>query len=280
MMKPTFQELIGSEVLKTKNGEATATLQMRDVFLNGLGIAHGGFHYHLCTTAIKAAVGAHVQAVESSIEYYSPINSSDIVRAVGQVDKDGRNFVYAHANLYVGEKPAAFMSAILLRSDSQIASGEVKVAQAMLDSLPVSAPSVELTLEGNICDCKFTGTDEFLKKMFCYSLGSEIIDRLKGSMSITAQPDERYADESGAIDASFFGIMADSTLGLTSFSGDGKTVTMKLMTQLYKKVEPSTKLRFRADVVAEIDRLVYVNGSIRADESLVGSCSGVFCKVI
>jgi len=278
-MSQTFQQLLGSKTQKAGNGEAVVILQMRDTLMNALGVAHGGIHYHLCATAIKAAAGEGMLELECSIEYFSPLQLTDTARALGYVDRDGKTLVFAHAELYVGERLTAYMSAILLRSQEQDLFGEVVASPSMLGPRSRPDPSVVFALEENICDPKYTGSEAFLKMMFCYNLGSELVKRLKGSLVISVQLDEKYTDTEGAIDSSFFGIISDSALGLTSYSNGDKTVTIKLTTRLYKKAEPSTVLRCRADVTSEIGRLVYVDGSLWDNEALVGSCSGVFYRI-
>ena len=261
-------------MVRTENGEAIATITLRDALLNALGISHGGVQYHLCTLAMKALVGDDVIEAESSIDYYLSVNPTDEVKAVGRVVKDGKTCVFAQAELYANGRLAAFMTTMYLRGAEQVSEDQVKA----MSFLPSSEASVEFALEDNIPDPQYQGREALTKRMLCLNLETEFISQIQGSMAITLRADDTYLNDEGFIDASVLGILVDDALGLASFTDGKRKVTVRLTTRIYQRVKPPVLLRCRGDVIAEIGRFVYVNGTIWADELLIGSCAGIFCK--
>lgn len=83
-----FARTLGFEVAESGNGFAKVSGRAREEFLNGVGIAHGGFLFSLADYA--SAIASNTDSVvavtsNSSINYLSPCPSGEIVVATARI---------------------------------------------------------------------------------------------------------------------------------------------------------------------------------------------------
>lgn len=112
----TFAKTLEFEVLENRFGYARARGKAKAKFLNGLGIAHGGFLFSLADFALALAANTETQSAVSasaSINYISPCPADAVITAEARLayaDKKTGLFdvrIYEHSP----EKPLAIFQA-------------------------------------------------------------------------------------------------------------------------------------------------------------------------
>ncbi|GAA2137144.1 hydroxyphenylacetyl-CoA thioesterase PaaI [Arthrobacter humicola] len=90
-------EGLGIQVLRAREGRATAALRVTPEMANGHGIAHGGLVFALADTAFAMAAntfGAGIATAEASISYISPARISEELVASAEVTfHEGRRMI-------------------------------------------------------------------------------------------------------------------------------------------------------------------------------------------
>lgn len=108
----TSQQL-GMRIDRIAQGEATLSMAITDLMLNGHGVAHGGFIFTLADSAFAFACNGYNQRTvghQASITYIAPARLGERLTATArEVWRSGRNGIYdVHVANERGEPVAAF----------------------------------------------------------------------------------------------------------------------------------------------------------------------------
>lgn len=102
-----FNNLLGFEVTEIKPGEVTIKLKATRDLLNGHGIIHGGVTATLCDNAMGMAMlslGKNPTTVEMKVNYMSPVQLGEELKAVGRVIRSGRTLTIVEADVFIDDK--------------------------------------------------------------------------------------------------------------------------------------------------------------------------------
>lgn len=84
MDKDAFSQWLGIEVIKVTPGYAKLQMKIRDTFVNGFNIAHGGITFSLADSALAFASNGHgtmAVSTNTSISLFSPVQIDDVLIA-------------------------------------------------------------------------------------------------------------------------------------------------------------------------------------------------------
>ncbi|WP_029688578.1 PaaI family thioesterase [Thermoanaerobacter sp. A7A] len=101
-----FHQLIGVHVAELGKGYAVTKIEIEEKHLNPLGIAHGGVLFSLMDITMGMAartVGKQVVTLEMNINYVSPANLVDKVKAIGKIVHAGNKTTVAVCEAYTEE---------------------------------------------------------------------------------------------------------------------------------------------------------------------------------
>jgi acyl-CoA thioesterase len=101
-----FHQLIGVHVAELGKGYAVTKMEIEEKHLNPLGIAHGGVLFSLMDITMGMAartVGKQVVTLEMNINYVSPANLVDKVKAIGKIVHAGNKTTVAVCEAYTEE---------------------------------------------------------------------------------------------------------------------------------------------------------------------------------
>lgn len=104
---------LGMRIERIAPGEATLSMEVTDLMLNGHGLAHGGFIFALADSAFAFACNGYDQRTvghQASITYLAPGRLGERLTAVArEVYRAGRNGIYdVHVTNGHGEPVAEF----------------------------------------------------------------------------------------------------------------------------------------------------------------------------
>ena len=89
---------LGMEIVRVGPGEAVLTMTVRDEFLNGHHICHGGYIFTLADSAFAFACNTYnkiVVAQENTITFISPGKGGEVLTATAtEASRTGRSGVY------------------------------------------------------------------------------------------------------------------------------------------------------------------------------------------
>ncbi len=118
-----FARWFQAQVLRKEGGEAELLLPVREEFIQGQGLVHGGILAALLDSALGQAVesllpsGARVVTVELSLSYLAPVRQG-VLRARGWVLAPGRRVFHAAGEvLDEGGNRVAFAKATFYRKE-------------------------------------------------------------------------------------------------------------------------------------------------------------------
>lgn len=112
-----FARWFQAQVLRKAAGEAELVLEVREEFLQGQGLVHGGILAALLDSAMGSAVESafgQVVTVELSVHYLRPVRSG-ILRARGAVIQGGRRLVHAQGEVFLEGERVAWAKGIFYR---------------------------------------------------------------------------------------------------------------------------------------------------------------------
>lgn len=112
-----FARWFQAEVLSKGAGEAELLLPIREEFLQGQGLVHGGILAALLDSALGQAaesLGAQVVTAELSVSYLRPVREG-VLRARGWVVHSGRRLIHAVGEAFLGEERVAFAKGVFYR---------------------------------------------------------------------------------------------------------------------------------------------------------------------
>lgn len=101
--KTNFHRLIDMNVVELGKGYAVLEMEVQEKHLNPLGIAHGGALFSLMDTAMGMAartIGKKVVTLEMNINYISPGNVNNKIKATGKVIHAGNKITVAVCEAY------------------------------------------------------------------------------------------------------------------------------------------------------------------------------------
>lgn len=84
MEKDAFSQWLGIEVLKIEPGYSKLQMIIRNTFVNGFNIAHGGITYSLADSALAFASNGHgtiAVSTNTSISHFVPVQIDDVLTA-------------------------------------------------------------------------------------------------------------------------------------------------------------------------------------------------------
>ena len=107
-----FAELLGIQVIETKDGISKSTLEVTEQLYNPNKVLHGGVLYSLADTGMGAALvptleeGMLCATIEMKINYYRPVLTGTLV-CISKIVNKGRTIANMEASIYRGEKLVA-----------------------------------------------------------------------------------------------------------------------------------------------------------------------------
>lgn len=122
-MKETdkFRELLGIEVLETRDGYAKLSLEINKKHVNSHGFTHGGVLFSLADCAFAEAVNfgdKKAVAVQVSINYLRPTVEGDVLIAEATTVSDGRTLALCSVAVKKKEKNVAMFSGLAYKVNS------------------------------------------------------------------------------------------------------------------------------------------------------------------
>jgi acyl-CoA thioesterase len=84
MEKDAFSQWLGIEVLKVEPGYSKLQMVIRDAFVNGFNIAHGGITFSFADSALAFASNGHgtiAVSTNTSISHFAPVHIDDVLTA-------------------------------------------------------------------------------------------------------------------------------------------------------------------------------------------------------
>ncbi|KHG64646.1 thioesterase [Thermus sp. 2.9] len=112
-----FARFFQAEVLRKGDGEAELRLPVREEFLQGQGLVHGGILAALLDSALGQAVeslGVRVVTAELSVSYLRPVREG-VLLARGWVVHPGRHLLHAAGEVLLEGKRVAFAKGVFYR---------------------------------------------------------------------------------------------------------------------------------------------------------------------
>jgi len=112
-----FARWFQARVLRKEAGEAELLLEVREEFLQGQGLVHGGILAALLDSALGQAVeslGAKVVTAELSVSYLRPVREG-VLLARGWVVHPGRHLLHAAGEAVLEGKRVAFAKGVFYR---------------------------------------------------------------------------------------------------------------------------------------------------------------------
>lgn len=112
-----FARWFGAQVLKKEGGEAELTLAVREEFLQGQGLVHGGILATLLDSALGQAVeslGVRVVTAELSVSYLRPVRKG-VLLARGWVVHPGKRLLHAAGEALLEGERVAFAKGVFYR---------------------------------------------------------------------------------------------------------------------------------------------------------------------
>lgn len=112
-----FGRWFGAEVLRREGGEAELLLRVREEFLQGRGLVHGGILAALLDTALGNAVGSlgvEVVTAELAVSYLRPVRGG-VLRARAWVVHPGRRLLHAAGEVLLEGERVAFAKGVFYR---------------------------------------------------------------------------------------------------------------------------------------------------------------------
>jgi uncharacterized protein (TIGR00369 family) len=112
-----FARWFQARVLRKEAGEAELLLEVREEFLQGQGLVHGGILAALLDSALGQAVeslGAKVVTAELSVSYLRPVREG-VLLARGWVVHPGRHLLHAAGEALLEGKRVAFAKGVFYR---------------------------------------------------------------------------------------------------------------------------------------------------------------------
>ncbi|KGQ22480.1 PaaI family thioesterase [Thermus filiformis] len=114
-----FARWFQAELLFKGEGRAELLLPVREEFLQGQGLVHGGILAALLDSALGQAaesLGARVVTAELSLSYLRPVREG-VLRAQGWVVHPGRRLIHAVGEAFLGEERVVFAKGVFYRLD-------------------------------------------------------------------------------------------------------------------------------------------------------------------
>ncbi|WP_038056754.1 PaaI family thioesterase [Thermus amyloliquefaciens] len=118
-MASPFARWFGAEVVRREGGEAELRLAVREEFLQGQSLVHGGILATLLDSALGQAVeslGVRVVTAELSVSYLRPVREG-VLSARGWVIHRGGRLFHAVGEAFLGEERVAFAKGTFYRRD-------------------------------------------------------------------------------------------------------------------------------------------------------------------
>jgi len=112
-----FARWFQARVLRKEAGEAELLLEVREEFLQGQGLVHGGILAALLDSALGQAVeslGAKVVTAELSVSYLRPVREG-VLLARGGPPTPGRHLLHAAGEALLEGKRVAFAKGVFYR---------------------------------------------------------------------------------------------------------------------------------------------------------------------
>jgi len=100
--KDRFAKLLGFEIVDIQAGYAKVEVDVRDEYLNGADVIHGGFLFSLADYAFAIASNSKNNlslSINSNITFHKAISSGKIY-AIAQEIKDGKNVASCEVKIY------------------------------------------------------------------------------------------------------------------------------------------------------------------------------------
>jgi uncharacterized protein (TIGR00369 family) len=112
-----FAGWFGAKVLKKEGGEAELCLKVREEFLQGQGLVHGGILAALLDSALGSAaesLAGKVVTAELTASYLRPVRGGSLL-ARGRILHLGKRLVFAVGEIYLEGSPVAFAKGTFYR---------------------------------------------------------------------------------------------------------------------------------------------------------------------
>ncbi|WP_448566337.1 PaaI family thioesterase [Thermus sp.] len=120
-----FASWFGVKVLKKEGGEAELWLKVREEFLQGQGLVHGGILAALLDSVLGNAaesLAGKVVTAELAVNYLRPVRGGNLL-AKGRILHLGRQLVFAVGEIYLEGSPVAFAKGTFYRLEPDQARG-------------------------------------------------------------------------------------------------------------------------------------------------------------
>ena len=110
-----FRELLGIQVLDSKDGYSRMSLKIKREHTNSLGATHGGIIFTLADCAFAEAVNfgdKQAVAVQVSINFLKPSSEGDILIAEASRVSEGKTFALCNITISKEDKLVALFSGL------------------------------------------------------------------------------------------------------------------------------------------------------------------------
>lgn len=271
-MLSEFQRTLGIEVQENTGESAVFILSVEDALLNTFGIAHGGNHIALGNAAMKALVGTDATQMCCSIEYLDRVEAESRLRAEARLLRKGRSFVFAEADLLVGERMVARLSA----QYSRLFEADKVVCQSKPDVRKVSS-SIRLSRD---YDVKMPEQNRIIRNLFNQRDLLTVLTESEDGLCLSLETGDYHAGLDGYIDQAVYGILADNALGFSCFAQGNVVVTARLTVNSIEPIKVGATLFCEAHVDGCSGNISFSSGNIWVDDKIVATCEGIFSAVM
>ena len=104
--KDRFSKLLGFKIVDIDKGYAKVEVEVKDIYLNGANVIHGGFLFSLADYAFALASNSRNNlslAINANIIFHKAISNGKIY-AIAKEIKDGKNVASYEIKIYENEK--------------------------------------------------------------------------------------------------------------------------------------------------------------------------------
>lgn len=269
----TLSQAYGITSTRDTKNQPLAKLHITEPHLNWYGSAYGGCFVLLASTVTQETVGAGLFGCNYNFKFLKKVQLHETMVGQAEQIKIGRTNTSTITRIYKKDTLVGTMYADYFKPSDQIP------FDCVSSSFPVKRPSSDFVL--NTKESPSTPRKgQAFQEMFCAPPQKETAEKkdLHGRASVGIYTDELFTDVNGCIDPALLGFLADDAVGVACWSELGSCVTTSLSMSILTRIKPGAFVSCNAEITLKTGSLMLAQGTLWADDTMVGTCSGTFMR--
>jgi acyl-coenzyme A thioesterase PaaI-like protein len=272
----TLAQCYGITNKRNIDGQPFSEVHISKPYLNWYGNVYGGCFMLLASDSAQNSVAAGLYGSNFHFRFLRGACFGETMIAHTDIMKSGRTSVATTTairsdNVLVGDVQADFL---------HVSERVPFFNSEILSSLPEPQPC-DFILNAKDNPSQFEDGQAF-QQMFCaISWKKFALEKsLGGRVSVGLYTDQNFTDCNGFIDPALFGILIDDAAGLACWSIAGPCVTTSITMSLLSRIKPGAFVSCQAEVAIKTGVLMLVQGTLWADNALLGACMSTFLQTV